>query len=197
MGALQEYLQEVRRLTPEDAQPEVLTYVSTIDPNGAITFQSPSIRVAPGFMFACNQIRGGCPSPPCIYPDDSGSVGNRIWTMAEFLPYIGFNVINEGRQRPIFKLPLAMSLFVDSGGSGEGLNFKVPITFFEGADISVEWFVDTNSVRQTYPGGPGNVVPRQFNPGYVDNTNPAPNNVVRVEFYAYLVGSIIRAETVV
>ena len=54
-----------------------------------------------------------------------------------------------------------------------------------------------HSLRQTYPGGPGNVAARQFNPGYIDNTNPAPNNVVRVEFYAYLIGSIIRAETVV
>lgn len=196
MGALQDYLKEVRRLTPEDAQPEVLTFVSTIDQNGLINFQSPSVRVASGFMFACNQIRGGCPMPPAPYPDDSGSIGNRLWTMPEFLPYIGFNVINEGRNKPMFKLPLAMTMFVDSGGTTQGLKFEVPMTFFEGADISVEWFVDINSVRQTYPGGPGNIAPRVFNPAFNDNT-VAPNNVIRVEFYAYLIGTLIRAETVV
>lgn len=184
-GALELYLEEVRRLKVADAQPEVLTFGAIIDINGRITYQSPSIRITPGYMFACEEIRGGCPVPPQMTDDIDTK---RQWTMAEFLPFIGFNVLNAGQNRIIFKLPLAMNLFVNSAGSTEGLKFKTPISFFEGADISVQWFVDMLSLLQTYP---NHSTPREFNPNYDDD------EYARIEFYAYLIGSIIRAETTV
>jgi hypothetical protein len=186
MPKIQDYLNEARRLTQEQAQPEVLTFAATVNQLGALSYQSPSLRVTPGYMFAVDQIRGGCPIPPQMTNDASAA---RLWTIAEFLPYIGFNVINEGRQKPVFKLPLAMNLFVDSSGSTQGLRFKVPVTFFEGADISVGWFTDQIGIQQTYPLGPGLTVPRVFNPGQVQ---PVP----RVEFYVYLIGTLIRAEVI-
>lgn len=184
MGALQDYLTEVRRLVPEDAQPETLTYYALIGPGGQIYTQSPSIRVAPGYMFALEQIRGGCPVPPQMNDDVAAA---RVWTLAEFLPFIGFNVLNEGRQKSIFRLPLAMNLFVSAIGSGEGQKYSVPFTFFEGADISVEWFVDTVGLLQRA------IVPpnlRNFNPGQLEG------DYHYVEFYAYLIGSLVRAEKI-
>jgi len=187
MGALQDYLKEVRRLVPEDGQPEILTFFASIAPNGTILTQSPSLRVKPGYMFALEQIRAGCPVPPQMTDDESAT---RLWTLTEFLPYISFNVLNEGRQQPIFKLPLAMNLFVNSCGTTEGQKFSVPFTFFEGADISIEWFVDLVGLLQTLMTN-GRT---QFNPGYIDVANPEA--VKYVEFYAYLIGSLIRAEKI-
>jgi hypothetical protein len=113
----------------------------------------------------------------------------RLYTMTEFLPYIGFNVLNEGRQQPVFKLPLAMNLFVNAVGSGEGQKFSVPFTFFEGADISVEWFVDQIGLRQNGFAPQQN---RVFNPGQF----AGPPDYYYVEFYAYLIGSLIRAQKI-
>lgn len=192
MGDLQTYLQEVRRLKPEDAQPEVLSYamwmncgVAVPGNAGNILYQSPTIRVAPGYMFAIEQICGGCPIPPQMQDDTSAA---RLWSIAEFLPYIGFNVLNEGRQKPMFKLPLAMSMFVNSCGTTDGLKFKVPITFFEGADISVQWFADLVAIRQAYP--PFGINNRIINPGVLRGTDP------HIEFYVYLIGTIIRSEVI-
>lgn len=192
MGILQDYLKEVRRLKPEDAQPEVLTFYAWILEDGTINYQSPSVRVSPGYMFACEQIKASCPIPPQMNDDSSK---NRIWTIAEFLPFISFNVLNEGRQKLSFKNNLPMSIFVNSSGITEGLKFATPITFFEGADISVPWYVDVQSLLLTYFGGQGgadNVSPdpREFNPGQLGGTAP------RFEVYAHLIGSIIRAEQI-
>jgi len=192
MGDLQTYLQEVRRLKPDDAQPEVLSYAMWMSCGvanqvnaGSILYQSPSVRVAPGYEFVVEQIRGGCPVPPQMQDDASTA---RLWTIAEFLPYIGFNVINEGRQKPVFKLPLAMNMFVNSCGSTDGLKFKVPITFFEGADVSVQWFADLVAIKQMYaPFGANN---RRINPGNLMGNDP------HIEFYVYLIGTIIRAEII-
>jgi hypothetical protein len=122
--------------------------------------------------------------PPQM-PNDTSA--NRIWTMAEFLPYLGFNVMNEGRQKYVFKLPLAMNLFVNALGTTRGITLRTPINFFEGADIAVHWFVDRVALTQGYSGGPSG---RVFNPGQV-------GNIPRVELYAYLIGSLVRAETLV
>lgn len=187
MGALQDYLKEVRRLVPEDAQPETLTYFALIGRSGQIITQSPSLRVVPGYMFALEQIRAGCPVPPQMTDDESAT---RLWTLTEFLPYIGFNVFNEGRQQPVFKLPLAMNLFVNAVGTGEGQKFSVPFTFFEGADISVEWFVDLVGLLQR-----GMTTPRYFNPGKIPPL-PDDDGESYVEFYAYLIGSLVRAEKI-
>jgi hypothetical protein len=184
---LEMYLKQLRRLKPEDAQPEVLTYLAWINTDGSVSYQSPSIRVTPGYMFACEQIKAGCPLPPQMPDDVSGA---RVWTMPEFLPFLGFNVLNEGRQKAVFKLPLAMNMFVNALGSTEGIKFRTPITFFEGADIAVNWFTDRVAIQQTWPNGPGTVTPRVFNPGQV-------GQIPRVELYAYLIGSIVRAETLV
>lgn len=203
-GALELYLEEARRLKVADAQPEVLTFVATIDGLGRVTYQSPSIRITPGYMFACEEIRGGCPVPPSFLDDTIAARRAGTFqhgTIAEFLPFIGFNVLNGGQNRIIFKLPLAMNLFVNSLGSTEGLKFRTPISFFEGADISVTWFVDVLSLLRTWPLTGGNTkTQRVFDPsedtdyGYSNSAHPER---IRVEFYAYLVGSIIRSETTV
>ena len=182
MGALQDYMREVRRLVPEDAQPETLTYYALINQAGGIITQSPSLRVAPGYMFALEQIRAGCPVPPQMTDDDSAT---RLWTLTEFLPYIGFNVLNEGRQKAIFRLPLAMNLFINAVGTGEGQKYSVPFTFFEGADISVEWFVDLVGLLQT-----AMTSSRVFDPASLGG------DVRYVEFYVYLIGTLVRAEKI-
>lgn len=190
MGILQDYLKEVRRLKPEDAQPEVLTFYAWILTDGTINYQSPSVRVSPGYMFACEQIKASCPMPPQM-PDDESGLANRIWTMPEYLPYISFNVLNEGRQKLVFKNNLPMTMFVNSLGTTEGVKFATPITFFEGADISVPWYVDVQSLLQTYALGPS--ASRRFDPATLyEDEDHAP----RYEFYAHLIGSIIRAEQI-
>ena len=191
MRDLKNYLQQVRTLKVADAQPEVLTFGAFVNEIGRITYQSPSIRITPGYMFACEQIRAVCPMPPQM-TDDTHTT--RYPTMMEFAPFIGFNVLNSGQNRIIFKLPLSMGLFVNSLGSTEGLKFETPITFFEGADISVAWFVDVLSLLRTWQNP---IPPRYFDP----SLDPAeddefPDNI-RVEFYAMLIGSIIRAENIV
>lgn len=183
MGALQDYLKEVRKLKIVDAQPECLTFKGTIDYNGNIIFQSPSIRIAPGFMFACEQIKAGCPiAPPMVMNDAPGA---RLYTIAELLPYVSMNVLNEGMSKSGFKVPVPMSVFINSLGTTEGLKFAVPMTFFEGADISVQWFVDLK-LLSPYDGTPSG----NFDPGHTKETD------LEFDFYVHLIGSIIRAETV-
>lgn len=200
MRELQKYLEQVRKLKIVDAQPEVLTFMGAVNKDGRVLFESPSIRVQPGYAFFVEQIKGGCPIPPSVYPDDVGQGPNlthvRANVIAEFLPYISFNVLNEGMSKTMFKTPLPMNLFVNALGTTEGLKFETPISFFEGADISIQWFVDLVSMFQDYTGGPGAVTPpgdRRFNPS---NSPDFMGNIVRVEFYAHLIGSLIRAETV-
>lgn len=190
---LQKYLTQARKLKVVDAQPEVLTFMAAIDDTGVVVYKDKSIRVAPGYMFACEQIKAGCPIPPSVYPDDSGSEGNRLWVLGEFLPYISFNVLNEGLTKSVFKTPLTMEMFINALGSTEGLKFNTPITFFEGADISIDWFVDLASLMMSYNGG-GIAAWRSFNPGFHDTNGETYN--IRFEFYVHLIGSIIRAETV-
>lgn len=202
MRELQKYLEQVRKLKIVDAQPEVLTFMGAVNISGQIVFESPSTRVQPGYAFFIEQIKGGCPIPPNVYPDDVGQPQNpvpahvRAYVIGEFLPYISFNVLNEGVSKSMFKTPLPMNLFVNALGTTEGLKFETPIAFFEGADITIQWFVDLVSMFQRYPAGPGAPTgpgQRWFNPG---NYPAALNSVPRVEFYAHLIGSLVRAETV-
>lgn len=201
MGALQDYLQEARRLKLVDAQPEVITFMGTVYQRSGgevvIGTQSPSVRVAPGYMFVCDQIKASCPTPPTVYPDDSGVPGNREWTMGEFLPYISFNVLNEGLTKSIFKTPVPLSALINALGSTEGLQFKVPISFFEGADINITWFVDVESLGQYFDGGLPFLEKRRFNPQASPIVDSGNNDLdTRVEFYIHLIGTIIRATTV-
>lgn len=206
MRELQKYLQEVRRLKITDAQPEVLTFMGAILSDGIISYQSPSVRVAPGYAFFCEQIKGGCPIPPSVYPLDPVDSNNisqpsttntdpHIAVIGEFLPYISFNVKNEGMSKSMFKTPLTMNMFVNAMGTTEGLKFETPISFFEGADISVEWFVDLVSMFKTY----GNAkVRNNFNPAcnVIEYSDTLEALRPRVEFYVHLIGSLIRAQTV-
>ncbi len=214
MGALQDYLKEVRRLNPETAQPEILTFRVDIGSAGQIWNQSPSIRVMPGFMFSLEQIRAGCPVPPFGWNDDPdpnqtipdpNDPNKRIinpdyrrrpvglssgFVLTEYLPFISFNVLNEGRQRPIFKAPIAMNLFINACGTTEGQKFPVPFTFFEGADVSVEWYVDVEGLLLQW----AYAVAPTFNPRRILQTKDVS---IRTEFYVYLIGTLIRAEQVV
>lgn len=181
------YCEQIRKLKVADAQPEILTFYSQIKWDGTIVVQSPSVRVTPGYMFALEQIRAGCPVPPHLMLADVP--GARFPTLTEFLPFIAFNVLNAGQNRAIFKLPLGMNLFVNALGSTEGQQLKVPVTFFEGADINVEWFVQVNNLLRSWAN-----TQRIFDPGHYESETE-PNE--RMEFFVNLIGTLVRAETMV
>jgi len=127
------YVVDLGSISPGEMQIEALRYRCEIDypaqGTPEISYQTPSQRVQPGFYFIMTRIIAGMSEPA----DND-----------EVIHLVEFNVMNEGRNKDVFKTPINMSTMLGVGGArmdlvwGEHVGFR----FFEGADTIVNWYVD-------------------------------------------------------
>jgi len=127
-GPVSSYLIDAGLISPEEAQIEAVTYQAIVDTTGQIIFQSPSARMTPGFAFLMNRMLGSISNP-----QQDPSV----------IDLVSFNVVNEGRSKSIFKRPIPMNLLVCPTGPAHLVEWNSHFRFFDSADITVDWSVDT------------------------------------------------------
>lgn len=127
------YIVDLASLSPGEMQIECLSFELHIDDAGVIDFQSPSVRAQPGFYFVMNQIIAGVANPAS---ENLNAVIHRI----------SFNVLNEGRNKSVFKNPINFATMIDGLGQKTPMNFgpNVGFRFFDAADVIVEWNADLN-----------------------------------------------------
>jgi hypothetical protein len=131
IGPVEQYLQDAYNLRPEVVRVEQLEFrIRVVD--GVTTFQTPSQRIDPEFIFVMRRIKGyagfaidpqGTP-PFCI-----GAV---------------FNIEDQGRARGgVFRNPIRMSILCDRNGSpAHDMVFDSFYVFVPGADVAVNWQLD-------------------------------------------------------
>lgn len=126
------YVVDLASLSPGEMQIECLNFELHIDDSGVEQFRSPSVRAQPGFFFVMNQIIAGFN----YISSDVPTVAHRI----------SFNVLNEGRNKSVFKNPINLATMVSALGEHTPMNFglNVGFRFFDAADVIVEWFPDLN-----------------------------------------------------
>lgn len=126
------YVVDLGSISPGEMQIEALRFKLSVDGTKTppeVDFTTPSQRVQPGFYFIMNRIIGGMSDPA---------------QNADQIHLVEFNVMNEGRNKGVFKTPINMSLLLGHGGArmdlvwGQNVGFR----FFEAADIIVDWYVD-------------------------------------------------------
>lgn len=123
-----DYAVDSGSFSPEKLQIEAIQYEVRIDAAGAITFQTASQRIQNGYYFILNKIAGAAEDPG---------------TTSAQLDKVTFNVINEGRQRNLFRTMMNMSILVGPSGPAHYLEWHTDFRFFSAADIDVTWTVDT------------------------------------------------------
>lgn len=112
---------------PEKLQIEAIQYEIRYDVAGAVTFQTASQRIQSGYYFVLNKITGSAEDPG---------------TNSVQLDKVTFNVINEGRQRNLFRTMMNMSILVGPAGPCNYLEWHTDFRFFSAADIDVTWAID-------------------------------------------------------
>lgn len=128
-GAILTYYGDIASgaIRPEDVRFDALTYRVVVDQNGNIVFSSPKTTVIARYNFAIRRIYGAV-----LNPEFAGPTAGLV----------KFNVLEQGRNFNIFKVPLTLSV-ITPGGSTEpfcwdGVYISVP-----GTDLEVTWSVDT------------------------------------------------------
>jgi hypothetical protein len=129
-GPVSSYLIDAGLISPNEAQIEAIEFHVDVDTDGTILDQSESVRVQPGYTFLMSALYG------------AASWGATQDTDIDKLHLVSFNVLNEGRNKSVFRRPIPMNTLVCPGGPAHELEFRSIFRFFESADISVDWFVD-------------------------------------------------------
>src|SRR3990172_1276250 len=127
-GPVSSYLKDAGLISPDEGQIEAIEFHVDILADGSIDFESPSVRVSPGFAFLFHNLIGAV-----SHPTFETSAVNHL---------VSAQVFNEGRQKPVFRRPIPMHLLV-APGPAQNIEWKSIFRFFESADISVEWVIDT------------------------------------------------------
>lgn len=153
-GPVSSYLIDAGLISPEEAQIEAVTFSAIVSPAGQFTFTSPSARMTPGYAFLFNRMLGTVSNPQ----QDPG-----------VLDLVGFNVLNEGRNKSVFKRPIPMALIICPTGPAHLLEWNSHFRFFDSADISVDWSIDATRYVAAAP-------------------------VAEKRFYATLIGELVREE---
>jgi hypothetical protein len=133
-GPVSSYLKDAGLISPDEGQIEAIEFNVVIKGGdaaaggGSIVSQSPSVRVSPGYCFLFQQLYGAISDP-----ETSPKVNHLV----------SFNVINEGRQKTVFRRPIPMHVLSCPSGPAHSIEWRSIFRFFESADVNVEWFINT------------------------------------------------------